>query len=451
MLSEAVASLLALFTAVLLILKHPSVRVPFTSKSLHLDYGLAPLLCALALLAIPSMPALTLLKGGILGCSYVRSYSIIVLILSLSYICISLDSTGFFEYISLHAVRAAGSSGIRLFIYLFLITSLLTMFTSNDAVILTITYIVLYTCTHAKIDSTPYLLAQFFAANISSMGLYIGNPTNIVIADVFKITFTRFAEWMLLPAILASFTCLMLLLLIFRRRIPRTIKIPEVNPQNFLRDRNGAIFGLLMLSGMLLLMSLPNELTGIQPWAIALFFAMTMALYDFLSGGSRTRAVLRRMPWKIAPFLIGLFIIIEAMALSGWSYLLASQISHLISTGAFVGFFGLATISALGASVMNNHTMTVFLIRTISEELTPHLSEGNWIHSTFALVIGSNLGANYMLTGSLAGLMWSKILSDKGVKISFLEFSKYGFMVMPLVTLAASFPPTMMHMFNPFV
>jgi len=43
-----------------------------------------------------------------------------------------------------------------------------------------------------------------------------------------------------------------------------------------------------------------------------------------------------------------------------------------------------------------------------------------------------------MLTGALAGLMWSKILSDKGVKISFLEFSKYGLITMLPATIVAS-------------
>jgi len=61
----------------------------------------------------------------------------------------------------------------------------------------------------------------------------------------------------------------------------------------------------------------------------------------------------------------------------------------------------------------------------------------------FALVIGSNLGANYALTEALAGLVWSKILSDKGVKVSFLEFSKYGLITMIPVTIVVGLPLSM--------
>ncbi|MEM2875768.1 MAG: ArsB/NhaD family transporter, partial [Candidatus Bathyarchaeia archaeon] len=334
-----------------------------------------------------------------------------------------------------------GASGVRLFTYLFLLTSFLTLFTSNDVVILTITYIVLYICTYAGIDPIPYLLAQFFAANIFSMGLYVGNPTNIVIAEAFEIGFTEFASWMFVPSVLATFTCLLSLLLVFRRRIPKRIKTLDTDPLCSLKDRNGAVFGLLMLGSMLFFIGLLAEWTGTQPWTIALSFASATALYDliFTRKGSRVKIVLHRMPWKIAPFLVGLFIIVEGLAASGWTGLLASQISQYVSKGALTSVvFGLSFMFALAAGLMNNHPMTVFFIKTLKESLASQLPENARISSTLALVIGSNLGANYMLTGSLAGLMWSKILSEKGIKISFSEFSKYGFTIMTLVTLTAS-------------
>lgn len=437
-------AILTFIVAILLIFKHPTVRIPLTSKSIRIDYGLATILCASFLLVTSSSSALTLLKGGILGCQYVKPYSVIVLILSLSYICLSLDCTGFFEYVSLRVVKAAGASGVRLFTYLFLLTSFLSMFTSNDVVILTVTLLVIYICTYAEIDPVPYLLAQFFAANTLSMGLYVGNPTNIVVADAFGINFTEFARWMLIPSISATLTCLLLLLLVFRRRIRKAIKIPEVDPRLSLRDRNGSIFGLLILGFMLLLISLPTEWINAQPWAIALFFALIMGIYDLVFNGSRAKIVFRRMPWKIAPFLIGLFIIVEGLAASGWTCMFASQISRIVSEDPLITIFSLSFISALAAGLMNNHPMTIFFIKTFKDSLIPHLSGNFRISLTSALIIGSNLGANYMLTGSLAGLMWSKILTDREIKISFSEFSKYGFTIMPLVTLTASLSLTAM-------
>lgn len=439
MLNEfTVVSMLTFILSIFLIFKHPTIRIPFTSKSICIDYGLAPILCALMLLTFSPLTALTMLKKGIFGCQHIRPYTIIIYILSLSYICLSLDCTGFFEYVSLHVVRVVKSSGIRLFIGLFLLTSFLSMFASNDVVILTITHLVIYICAYARIDPIPYLFAQFFAANVLSMSLYIGNPTNIVIADAFEVGFTEFARWMLIPSIFATIVCLMLLLLIFRRRIPKAIKVPDIDPRHSLKDRNGAIFGLLVVGGMLLLMSLPAEWVNVQPWIIALFSAIIMCTYDLIFKRSRAKTVFRKMPWKIAPFLVGLFIIIEGLVTSGWTYLFASQISRLISEDPLTTIFSLSLVSAIAAGFMNNHPMTIFFVRVLRENFTIQLSKSVRISLISALVIGSNLGANYMLTGSLAGLMWSKILTDREIKISFSEFSKYGFTIMPLVTLATS-------------
>jgi len=52
----------------------------------------------------------------------------------------------------------------------------------------------------------------------------------------------------------------------------------------------------------------------------------------------------------------------------------------------------------------------------------------------FALIAGSNYGANFTFLGALAGIMWSKILRTKGVNdITFWRFVKYGLIIMPLV------------------
>jgi len=317
--------------AILLTLKRPRIRIPFTSRSIQVDYGLAPPLCAVILLTLQPSNA-PILVGSILGSSGLKPISIIVFILSLAYICIYLDTTGFYEYVSLRFAKASGGSGKRLFTYFFLLTSLLTMLTSNDVVILTMTYVVLYICRYAGVDPIPFLIAQFFAANIASMGLYIGNPTNIVIAGAFGISFIKFARWMLLPSISATLTCLLMLLLIFMRRIPSKLKIPEINLHNALKDKNGSILGLAALASMLLLLSLPTESLDASPHIITLTCASIVFTCDVVLARERILMILKRIPWKISTFLVGLFIIVEGLAASGWADLLASKILSLLKS-----------------------------------------------------------------------------------------------------------------------
>jgi len=83
-----------------------------------------------------------------------------------------------------------------LFFYFFFLSSLITLFTSNDIVILTLTPIIFYFGKHAKVKMMPYLIAEFFAANIWSMFLYIGNPTNIIVAMASGLNFYEYTYWM---------------------------------------------------------------------------------------------------------------------------------------------------------------------------------------------------------------------------------------------------------------
>ncbi|MEK6821410.1 MAG: SLC13 family permease, partial [archaeon] len=104
---------------------------------------------------------------------------ILILFLSMVFVSIYLDHVGVLEYLARLTLRWAGGNGRKLFAALFVVVSFLTIFTSNDIIILTLTPFVYYFTTHAKLDPVPFLLAEFFAANSWSTFLPIGNPTNI--------------------------------------------------------------------------------------------------------------------------------------------------------------------------------------------------------------------------------------------------------------------------------
>jgi arsenical pump membrane protein len=427
--------MLIFIATIFLVFKHPTIRIPFTSRYVHIDYGLAPIIGVIVLFATHSIDGNTVIRG-ILGSDSVKPYSIIILIMALSYICVSLDFTGLFEYLSLRVVNASNGYGKTLFVYFFLLTAFLTLFTDNDIVILTMTLIIFYVSKNAGLDPIPFLFTQFFAVNVLGMALYIGNPTNIVAADAYGLSFIEFAKWMFLPSISGAVTCLILLWVIFRRRVPKKFKKPTINPNLALKNRDGALFGSALLAFTILFMSLPVSWTGVPIWAVTLIFATVMAFHDLILYRSN-RAILSRLPWKIVPFLIGLFIIAEGLASTGWTDLFASLLSK-ISGNLAGGIFGIGLLSSIAAGFMNNHPMTIFFVKAFQ---SPHFASfgASKLGPTLALVMGSNLGANLTLMGALAGIMWAKILSDKGCYISFSQFSKYGFAVMlPVITVICS-------------
>ncbi len=147
----------------------------------------------------------------------VNPLKILVLFLCMAMLSVFLDELGFFRALAGFALRHAHSGQKRLFFSLYLMVAVLTVFTSNDIIILSFTPFICYFAREAKIDPLPYLAAEFVAANTWSMLLIIGNPTNIYLATAFGIDFISYFLVTALPTLAAGGVSLLLLFLLFRK------------------------------------------------------------------------------------------------------------------------------------------------------------------------------------------------------------------------------------------
>jgi len=149
--------------------------------------------------------------------AFAEKLDIIALIFSFSIMSEGLSASGFFRYLAYKIVALCEGNSTRLVLYMFTMTSAITFFTTNDIVVLVVTPIIVEVCYQAGIQNTkPILLSQFIAANTLSMGLLIGSPTNIIIAEELGINFFDYVGLMLLPALVAFVSSFLLITLIIR-------------------------------------------------------------------------------------------------------------------------------------------------------------------------------------------------------------------------------------------
>jgi arsenical pump membrane protein len=429
-----------------LILRRPYLRVRVRRRRLRIEtYFLGALLGPALILVLGLMPAPAILHG-LEGAAGLRPLGILALFLSMVFISIFLDITGVFEFCARVALRWAGGSGRKLFFAIYATVSVLTVFTSNDIVILTFTPLVYYFTRHARVNPVPYLIAEFFAANTWSLLLTIGNPTNIVLAGAFELSFARYAAWMLLPTAAAGLVNLGGLYWIFRRDIARPLAHHAVGPPRAaITDAPGAVLGLGLLGlGVAALAAAPQ--LGLEMWTIALgaalgLLAVLVARRSWARllgqdlarhGGTGVRHTLSRMPWGMVPFVLSLFITVAALQQYGITPAIGRAVSGrgIESPAALVALFGAG--SALTANLLNNIPMTLAFAAIIRELSGPAL-----LAAALATTVGANLGANLTPLGALAGIMWMSILRGKEVRIRFVDFVRYGLQVTPLSLAAA--------------
>ena len=151
--------------------------------------------------------------------SSINPLKILTLFISMTVLSIFLDEVGFFRYLANKSLSLAAHSQIRLFAILYATVSVLTVFTSNDIIVLTFTPFICYFAKNAHISPRPYLVAEFVAANTMSMTFIIGNPTNIYIATSYNVNFVEYVSVMILPTLASATVAFLVLWLLFRREL----------------------------------------------------------------------------------------------------------------------------------------------------------------------------------------------------------------------------------------
>ncbi len=396
-------------------------------------------------LSLDSYWVLTCLGAGILLCfgladgktvlselvadTAINPIKIVVLFISMTILSIFLDELGFFSYLANVTLKKAGTSQTKLFLFLYLIVSVLTVFTSNDIIILSFTPFICYFAKNAKISPMPYLAAEFVAANTWSMALIIGNPTNIYLSTAAGANFVDYMTVMVLPTIFAGAGAFGALYLLFRKKLSDPIRGEAEDVT--IGDKLSLWIGIGHLGVTTVLMAIGSYI-GLEMWLVSLFAVISLTLFNLVVALIRRTPprvfgkCLVRAPWQLIPFILSMFVMIIALDGVG----VTSAVASLFGDSLPVWKYGIA--SFLASNVINNIPMSV-LFSSILE----NVGGASVTQAVYATVVGSNLGACLTPIGALAGIMWSSILREHGLKFGYLDFLKIGVTVaIPALTIA---------------
>jgi arsenical pump membrane protein len=332
---------------------------------------------------------------------------------------------GLFDWLAGFAVKHSKGSATKLFVLVYVVGTIVTIFLSNDATAVVLTPAVYVAAKRAKAQPLPYLFICAFIANAASFVLPISNPANLV---VYGTRMPSLSVW-LAEFGLASLVSIMVTFVVLRcmqradltGEICRDIDVPKLS-------RGGRLAaGGIGLTAVVLL--------------IASSLDWQLGLPTFLAGGATALLVLtfnRLAPWQIAKdiswsvllLVAGLFVLVEAVEGTGLlrplvTFLPASAASAPNATGLVMG-----SLVAVLCNVVNN--LPLGLIAG-SVATGAHLSP----HVTGALLIGVDLGPNLSVTGSLATILWLVALRREGQAVRGWTFLKLGAVVMPPALLAA--------------
>lgn len=402
--------ILTIISIIVSILFFPTIKI----KNLTIStYWPIALIGALLLIVTNSIDINTIANSFTSNDS-MNPIKILVLFISMTILSIFLDEVGFFKYIATKAASILGGSQTKLFIGFYLLISLLTIFTSNDIIILTFTPFICYYAKNSKINPIPYLIAEFIAANTWSMALIIGNPTNIYLASAFEIGFLEYLSYMLFPTLAASLVSFVILYLLFRTKLKEPMT-PVTETEEIKIDKGLLIIGLIHLITTTVLIAIASYI-NLEMWLITLTFVISLTISSsiYILIRKKSFSVLlntfKRGPYSLIPFVLSMFVIVLTLTKEG----ITSYIYEFLNTLPNVFSFGIG--GTLFANLINNIPMSVlFANMSITNEA-----------SIYASIIASNIAAYITPVGALAGIMWMSLLKTYDVKLSFKKFVGYG-------------------------
>ncbi len=427
------------FATIFLVTRETKIKI--RNREIILDYATVSILVIL-LLVISGVASLSTVRNALMPQFNIVPWQILIIFFGSAYICSSLDMSGVLKYFAYKLVLASKEKGILLYLNLVLLTGIMTVFTSNDIVTLTLTPIVAYIARYSGINPIPFLVSIFFASNTWSMLFYIGNPTNVIVAQAYSLKFFEYASQMFLPTVVAGLVSTLLFLLIYRKQIPRNVSLTQLkDPKEDIVNKYYSILNLVIFAIFFGFLAF-GDLFGFKLWKTILFFcvvyaALNLAFSSSLSNKSENGITkkfsffletFKRVPWKIFPLVLVFFVFVHIFN----TYGLTRYVGKLINfSDNLTGTVLMALITAISANLMINQPMTILFANAMK------MAGIENIKYAYALVIGSNLGGNMTLMGALAGLMWSRILAFYGIKMDNKIFMK-NTLVVVLATIIAS-------------
>ncbi len=339
-----------------------------------------------------------------------------------------LDEIGFFEWAALKMAKFSNGSGLKMFIYSILLGAFVSALFANDGAALILTPILLAKMRILQLNMktiVAFLLAGGFISDSASLPFVFSNLTNIVTANYFSIGFAQYFFDMIIPFIVSVIASTIFLWLILRKDIPKTVDITLLKePKSVIKNMKLFYFSWVFLAFLLCAYFL-GDAYDLPISIFALGGATIFLIIATISKSVEPLKIIKEAPWQVVWFSIGLYIVVYGLKNAGLTDYLAIILKDLSLRGETIAVLGTGFIAAFLSAIMNN--MPTIMIMDIA------LNDIQNQAMIYANIVGCNLGPKMTPFGSLATLLWLHVLSQKGVKIGFWQYSKFGLIVTPPV------------------
>jgi arsenical pump membrane protein len=344
----------------------------------------------------------------------------LAMVLLLGELC---EREGLFAAAGQRMANRSGGRPVALLALVFGVGAAVTAVLSLDATVVLLTPVVFACAARLRLRPKPYVYACTHLANAASLLLPVSNLTNLLAFRASGLSFTRFAAVMALPwlAVLGvEWTVL-------RRFFASDLvgRGEAVTPTELRVEAAAPRYALVVLTLTLLGFGVAS-LVHLDPAVVAAVGAVTLAVPALRHGRARPGDLGRALALPFLAFVAALAVVVRAVSQAG----LGDLVRRLLPAGGSLwALLAVAAVAAVLANLANNLPAILLLL--------PAAAAGR-PGTVLACLLGVNIGPNLTYVGSLATLLWRRVLRQHQAEPATGEFLRLGALTVPAGLLAAT-------------
>ena len=305
----------------------------------------------------------------------------------------------------------------RLLAQVFLIAAVTTAVLSLDATVVLLTPVVFATAARLEVRARPHVYACTHLANSASLLLPVSNLTNLLAFAASGLAFGRFAALMAVPWLAA----IGVEYAVFGRFFASDLNTDARPRRDRARLDQGT--GLPLFTLVVVALTLAGfagaSAAGVNPAWAAFAGAAVLAARALTRRRVTPVSLVRAADLPFLLFVLGLGIVVKAVTDNGLGRALAPLLPGGTSLPALLA---VAAVAAVLANVCNNLPAVLVLLP---------LAAPSGASAVLAVLLGVNIGPNLTYTGSLATLLWRRIVHQHGSAPDLGEFTRLGLLTAP--------------------
>ncbi len=313
-------------------------------------------------------------------------------------------------------------------------TGFVSAFVENVATVLIVAPIALSLSKKLNIKPVKVMIAIAITSNLQGAATLIGDPPSMLLGGYAKMTFMDFFFYQGKPSIffaveLGAVLSMIVLYFVFRKHHEKPVFIGVETVKSWVPT-----IMLVLLVAALACSSFFDKDFSILAGVLCMVFGVAMLIFETRFNRGHIVSSLRKLDWDTTFFLMGIFILVESLTLTGWIDAASTWLSHMVGSNVLLGYVILVVFAVMFSAVVDN---VPFLAASlpIAQSMAAKMGVPPSL-LLFGLLIGASLGGNITPIGASANIVACGLLRKEGYTVSFRQF---GAISIPF-TLAAVIP-----------